>query len=129
MIVMLYATDQRAKKLLRDLKVVDCAPPNRPMHLSIIRFSAQQFQRGRAHRQNFATVFMNRQNRRFVQNDPLSRRVNNRVNGTKIYGQVISEKATENIHACLPQLNKLPIKLRVQALACIRPFDSLRAEL
>jgi len=72
-------TDQRAEKLLRDFKVVDCSPSNRPVHLSIIG-SRQAISTRWRHGQNFATVFVNRQNGRFVQNDALFRRVNDCVN-------------------------------------------------
>src|SRR5207248_8510578 len=104
---------------------------NRPVHLSIIGLATKQFQRAGAHGQNFATVFVNRQNGRFVQNDALFRRVNDCVNGTQIDCQVIGEKATKNIHDGLPLTSSCSAR---KLTACITfrmsnrdPYSNLHA--
>src|SRR5215831_9757696 len=107
MIVMLHPTNQRAQKQLRNFKAVDGSPLDRTVYLSVVRFAAQELERLGPHRQNLTAVFMNCQNGRFVQNDALLWREDDRIDCAQIDCQIIGEKAAEDIHKTRTSLLKI----------------------
>jgi len=105
MIVMLHAADQRAQKQLRNFKAVNRATLDRTMNFRVVRFATEKLQRLRTNLENFPVIFMNCQNGRFVQNDTLLGRENDRVDCAQVNCQIIGKEAAEDIHnACTPWL-------------------------
>ena len=116
---MLHAADQRPQKQLRNFKAINRATLDRTMNFRVVRFATEKLQRLRTHRENFPVVFMNRQNGRFVQNDALLRRENDRVDRAQINRQIIGEKAAEDIHNdCTPWLKIIRITATYMPAEC-----------
>ena len=92
MILMLNPANHRAQEFLRDLEIVNRAAPNRSIDFDVIRLPAQKFERLRSDRQNFAAIFMKRQNGWLIQNHAFRRRIHDSVNCAQIDGQIFAEK-------------------------------------
>src|SRR6185436_2491291 len=101
MIVVLYATDQFAKELLRDLKIINRPASNRPVNFCVVWLATQKFECLRAYRKNLTAVFMNRHDRWFVQNDAVRWRIDQRIDGAQVNRQVLAEETAKNIHGFL----------------------------
>src|SRR5947207_788858 len=104
MILMLNPANHRPQEFLRDFEIVNRATPNRSMDFHVIRLPAQKLERLRSDGQDFATVFMKRQNGWLIQHHAFRRRIYDSVYGAQVNGQILAEETSENMHCKLPRL-------------------------